>query len=400
MQRMPDLISIDEARERVLAATRPLPAEDVPLAEALGRVLAEDARAEGDLPPFDSSAMDGYAVVAGPAADLPVVGESRAGSPSERPLQPGEAMRISTGAAVPEGSDAVVPVERVELSGERVRVPETHPGDHIRRAGEDAKAGQAVIPARTELDPAGVAVLAALGNASVRCGAVPRVAVLVTGDELVEPGEPLGPGQIRDSNAYALAAQAARAGARVVSRRVVRDDRDATEAAFGAAMQEADVVIGSGGVSVGPHDHVKPALAALGVEERFWGVKLKPGKPTWFGTAPDGTLIFGLPGNPVSAMITFHLFARPALRALAGADPRAATRATAILDVAVPRSPAREQVIRCRLDARDDGWHVAPTKEQGSHVLTSMLGAAAYALVPAGEGEVAAGERVDIELVA
>jgi molybdopterin molybdotransferase len=184
-----------------------------------------------------------------------------------------------------------------------------------------------------------------------------------------------------------------------VHRGVVRDDRAATESAFGAALQEADVVIGSGGVSVGPHDHVKPALAALGVEERFWGVRLKPGKPTWFGVAPDGTLVFGLPGNPVSAMITFHLFARPALRALAGADPTAATRARALLDVAVPRSPSREQVIRCRLDARDDGWHVAPTKEQGSHVLTSMLGAAAYALVPPGEGELAAGERVDIELV-
>ncbi|MEA2467627.1 MAG: molybdopterin molybdotransferase [Thermoleophilaceae bacterium] len=395
---MADLISIAEARERVLAAARPLSPEDVPLDASLGRVLASDARADGDLPPFDSSAMDGYAVVAGPEGELPVVGESRAGSPSDRPLAPGEAMRISTGAAVPEGADAVVPVERVEVSDGRVRVPATEPGDHIRRAGEDARAGQAVIAAGTELDPAGVAVLAALGNATVRCGGVPRVAVLVTGDELVEPGRPLGPGQIRDSNAYGLAAQATRAGARVVSRRVVRDDRDATESAFAAALDEADVVIGSGGVSVGPHDHVKPALAALGVEERFWGVRLKPGKPTWFGTR-DEKLVFGLPGNPVSAMVTFHLFARPALRALAGADPVAATRASAVLDVPVPRSPAREQVIRCRLEARDDGWHVAPTKEQGSHVLTSMLGAAAYALVPQGEGDLAAGERVDIELV-
>jgi molybdopterin molybdotransferase len=396
---MPELISIAEARARVLAAVRPLPAEDVPLDQALGRVLAEDARAEGDLPPFDSSAMDGYALVAGPGGELPVTGESRAGTPATRRLEPGEAMRISTGAAVPEGADAVVPVERVELSGENVRVPDTRPGDHIRRAGEDARQGQAVIAAGSELDPAGVAVLAALGNATVRCGAVPRVAVLVTGDELVEPGEPLGPGQIRDSNAYALAAQATRAGARVIRKRVVRDDRAATEEAFGAALTEADVVIGSGGVSVGPHDHVKPALAALGVEERFWGVRLKPGKPTWFGTAADGTLVFGLPGNPVSAMITFHLFARPALKALAGADPARATRASAVLDVAVPRSPAREQVIRCRLSTRDDGWHVTPTKQQGSHVLTSMLDAAAYALVPAGEGSVEAGERVDIELV-
>jgi molybdopterin molybdotransferase len=397
---MADLISIAEARERVLAAVRPLPAEDVPLEAALGRVLAEEARSEADLPPFDSSAMDGYAVLAGPAGELPVVGESRAGSPAARPLGPGEAMRISTGAALPQGADAVVPVERIEQIGEsRVRVPDTAPGAHIRRAGEDVRAGEAVIAAGTELDPPAVAVLAALGRARVRCGGMPRVAVLVTGDELVEPGRPLGPGQIRDSNAYGLAAQATRAGARVTHRGIVRDDRDATEAAFGRALEEADVVIGSGGVSVGPHDHVKPALAALGVEERFWGVRLKPGKPTWFGNAPDGTLVFGLPGNPVSAMITFHLFARPALRALAGADPSGGTRARAVLDVPLPRNPSREEVVRCRLYARDDGWHVEPTKEQGSHVLTSMLGAAAYALVPAGDGELAAGERVEVELV-
>jgi molybdopterin molybdotransferase len=397
---MAELISIAEARERVLAAVRPLPAEDVPIDAALGRVLAGEVRSASDLPPFDSSAMDGYAVIAGPAGELPVVGESRAGRPADRALAAGEAMRISTGAAVPEGATAVVPIERVE-TGEngRVRVPATQAGDHIRRAGEDVRAGAAVIGAGAELDPAGVAVLAALGHARVTCGGVPRVAVLVTGDELVEPGKPLGPGQIRDSNAYALSAQASRAGARVTSRAIVRDERQATEAAFAQALREADVVIGSGGVSVGPHDHVKPALAALGVEERFWGVRLKPGKPTWFGAAPDGKLVFGLPGNPVSAMITFHLFARPALRALMGADPSGGTRARAILDVPVPRNTNREEVVRCRIDARDDGWHVAPTKEQGSHVLTSMLGARAYALVSAGEGELAAGSHVDIELV-
>jgi molybdopterin molybdotransferase len=395
---MADLISIAEARERVLAAVRPLPPEQVPLEAALGRVLAEEARSDGDLPPFDSSAMDGYAVVAGPAAELPVVGESRAGSPAERPLSAGEAMRISTGAAVPAGADAVVPVERAEALDGRVRVPDTERGAHIRRAGEDVAAGSSVIAPGSVLDPAAVAVLAALGRATVMCGRVPRVSVLVTGDELVPPGRPLGPGQIRDSNAYGLAAQAVRAGAHLVGRGIVRDDREATEAAFATALEQSDVVIGSGGVSVGPHDHVKPALAALGVEERFWGVRLKPGKPTWFGVR-DRKLVFGLPGNPVSAMITFHLFARPALRRLAGADP-GGTRARAVLDVPVPRSPAREQVIRCRLEARDDGWHVRPTKEQGSHVLTSMLDADAYALVPPGEGELRAGERVEVELVA
>jgi molybdopterin molybdotransferase len=336
-------------------------------------------------------------VVAGPAAELAIVGESRAGRPAERGLAPGEAMRISTGAVVPEGADAVVPVERVESSDGRVRVPDTRVGANIRRSGEDVRAGDAVIPAGAELGPAELAVLAALGLPRVRCGGVPRVAILVTGDELVEPGEPLRPGQIRNSNAYALAAQASRTGARVTGTSVVGDDRGATEAALADALDGADVVVVSGGVSVGPHDHVKPALAALGVEERFWGVALKPGKPTWFG-ARDGTLVFGLPGNPVSAMVTFHLFARPALRALAGAgtDDR---RAQALFDGAWRLNPAREQVLRCRLRAAEDGWHAVPTKEQGSHVLSSMLDADAFALLPAGDGELAPGSRVDIELL-
>lgn len=391
------LISIAEARERVLAEARPLPAEDVQLELALGRVLAEEARSSEDLPPFDSSAMDGFAVVAGAAAELPIVGESRAGHPSDRALAPGEAMRISTGAALPDGADAVVPIERVEVLDGRVRVPETRGGANLRRSGEDVRAGERVISAGTELGPPELAVLAALGLPLVRGGGVPSVAVLVTGDELVAPGEPLRPGQIRNSNGYAIAAQASRAGARVIGPEIVRDDRGATERALDAALAAADVVCVSGGVSVGPHDHVKPALAALGVEERFWGVRLKPGKPTWFGVR-DEKLVFGLPGNPVSAMVTFHLFARPALRRLAGANP-ADTRARAILDAPIERSPQRDQVIRCRLEPRDDGWHVEPTKAQGSHVLSSMLDAAAFALVDAGEGELAPGDRVDIELL-
>ena len=391
------LISIAEARERVLAEARPLPPEDVPLEGALGRVLAENVSASEDLPPFASSAMDGFAVVAGPGAALAIVGESRAGHPTDRALDAGEAIRISTGAAIPAGADAVVPIERVELADGRVTVPATDAGANVRRSGEDLRAGEPVIAAGAELGPAEVAVLAAVGRPTVRVGAVPRVAVLVTGDELVAPGEPLLPGQIRNSNGYAVAAQASRAGARVVSTQIVGDDRAATEGALRDALEAAEVVCVSGGVSVGPHDHVKPALAALGVEERFWGVRLKPGKPTWFGVR-DGKLVFGLPGNPVSAMVTFHLFARPALRRLAGADP-ADTRTRAIADVPLERSPERDQVIRCRLALGDDGWHVEPTKAQGSHVLSSMLDAQAFALVEAGEGAIAAGERVDIELL-
>ena len=403
-----ELIDIATARARVLAEARPLAPEPVDLRDALGRVLAEDVASDLDLPPFDASAMDGFATRAGPPEELEIVGESRAGHPAGRELRTGEAIRISTGAAVPEGAQAVVPVERTQTADpgrdgrpgdrERVRVPVRDAGEHVRRAGEDVRAGEAVMSAGTRLGTAEVAVLAALGRAEVRCGPRPRVALLVTGDELVEPAAALGPGQIRDSNVYAMAAQAERAGARVVGRALVRDELEATVSALAEAIEVADVVCVSGGVSVGPHDHVKPALAKLGVRERFWGVALKPGKPTWFGVL-GSTLVFGLPGNPVSAMVTFGLFARPALERLAGLVAPPGERAVARLDRPVAREPHRDQAVRCRLEARADGWHAAPTGPQGSHVLTSMLKADALALVPAGEGELAAGEPVELELL-
>jgi len=393
-----DLIDIAAAREIVLASVRPLQAERVALADALGRVLAEDVASTDDMPPFDSSALDGYVVGDTSGGELPVVGESRAGAPAREALRPGQAMRISTGAAVPEGGVAVVGVERAEARDGRVVVPATSDGANIRRAGEDVPAGQRVLAAGDDLGPAELGALAALGRAEVLCGAAPRVAVLTTGDELVEPGGgPLAPGQIHNSNAYALAAQAQRAGARVVSREIVRDDRADTVDRLSRALEAADVLVVSGGVSVGPHDHVKPALAELGVEQHFWRVALKPGKPTWFGTRGD-KVVFGLPGNPVSAIVTFHLFARPALRRLAGGDVHD-TRSQARIDVDYPREPGRDQVLRVRLEARADGWHATPTKPQGSHVLTSMLGADAFAIVPRGEGQVAAGSALDIELL-
>ena len=393
----PTLISIDEARERVLAAVRPLPDEPVDLAASLGRVLARDAVATEDLPPFDASAMDGFAVPAGDAATLRIAGESRAGAPARGALEPGTACRISTGAVVPDGAFAVVPVEATEEAEDGVTVPSTTEGANVRRAGEDVRRGELVVRAGTEIGPAEQAVLASLGARSLQCARQPRVAVLATGDELVEPGGPLEPGQIRNSNAYAVAAQAARAGGVVVERGHVPDRADATREALARALESADVVCVSGGVSVGPHDHVKPALAALGVEERFWGVRLQPGKPTWFGSR-DGKLVFGLPGNPVSAMVTFHLFALPAVRALQGADPRP-RRAKARLATPVKRNPRRDQMVRVRI-ADDGGGRLAtPTKAQQSHVLTSMLGADALARVPAGEGTLAAGEPVDIELL-
>ena len=417
---MSELISIEEGRRRVLEAVPRLGDEPVALDAALGRVLAGDVRSPIDVPPFDSSGMDGYAVLAGPAGELDVIGEARAGHPAQVAVTPGSAVRISTGAVVPEGADAVVPIERTTavtggvspaqadhvsvlhdmhadpIHG-RVRVAEIEAGANIRRAGEDIPFNAVVLETGAVLGPAELGVAASVGRADVACALRPRVAVLVTGDELTPPGQPLGPGGIYSSNGFALAAQVERAGGLLIGRTTVPDDRGGTRAAIGQALDVADVVVVSGGVSVGPHDHVKGALLELGVEERFWGVSLRPGKPTWFGTRGD-TLAFGLPGNPVSAMVTFQLFARPALAALQGAAPEA-RRAGARLERAVPRNAQREQAIRVSLLESKNGLVARPARAQGSHVLTSMLGADALALIAPGDGEAAAGERVEVELL-
>ncbi|MQA74670.1 MAG: molybdopterin molybdenumtransferase MoeA [Solirubrobacterales bacterium] len=312
-------------------------------------------------------------------------------------LGPGEAIVISTGAALPAGADAVVRVEDT-AAGERaveIRV-EVEPQSNLRRAGEDIAAGETVLRAGAQLGPAELGVIASVGRGEVVCSRRPRVSLLSTGDELQEPGEPLRPGAIRNSNAHSLAALVERSGAEVVAAEIVRDDREATVEALGRALA-GDVIVVSGGVSVGEHDHIRPALAELGAEQVFWGVSLRPGKPTWFGIHARN-LVFGLPGNPVSSMVTFVLFARPAIRAMLGAGD-ARRRTTAILDAEYPKRPGRAHLVRCRLELRDDGWHARPTKEQGSHVLTSMLGADALAIVPAARGDVGAGERVEIELL-
>ena len=387
------LLTIDEARDRVLQAVTPLPAEVVAVERALGLVLARDVAAAGDVPPFAGSAMDGFALRSGPAGrTLRLAGESRAGTPWSGTVGDGEAIRISTGAAMPAGADAVLQLELVtERDGTIVTGDDVAPGRNVRGAGEDLRAGTTVLRAGTRLGPAELGVAVHAGLAELRCAARPRVAVLATGDELVAPGEPLGPGLIHDSNRVTLAALAARDGADVVLARRVPDDLDATREAIGGALDEADVVLLSGGVSVGPHDHVKPALAALGVEELFWRVALRPGKPTWFGTR-EGRLVLGLPGNPVSAMVTYLLFARPALAALQG-SAAVPSRRTAPLGEAVARHPQRDECLRVRLL---DGRAFA-TGPQGSHVLHSMALADALAIVPRGEGELAAG--ADVELI-
>ncbi len=392
-----ELISIQTARERVLAAVRPLEQETVEISQALGRVLARDVVAAGDVPPFACSAMDGYAVKAGAAArPLTVVGESRAGTPSDRQLRDGEAIRVSTGAAIPPGAEAVIRQEDVERDGDEI-VPavEVSAGLNIRAAAEDLTAGATVLEAGRSLGVAELGAAVAAGMGAVKVARRPRVAVLSTGDELRAPGEPLGPGEIHNSNAPMLAALATRSGAETVATGRLPDDLRETEAGLQRALEQADVLVVSGGVSVGPHDHVKPAFAALGVEERFWGVALQPGKPTWFGER-DGKLAFGLPGNPVSTVVTFILFVRPALAALQGAGPSNDV-STAALGAAVKRNSSREQAIRVRLERRN-GMEVAiPTGPQGSHLVTSLLGADALAFIPAGDGELAAGTSVALE---
>ena len=386
-------LSIDDARAAVLAAVRPLPAEDVAVQDALGRVLAEDVVAAGDVPAFANSAMDGYAVRAGPAGrKLRVVDEARAGAPATIAVDDGEAVRISTGAPIPEGADAVLQIELVQVDGDRVALDDdVEPGRNVRPSGDDLRAGDRILHAGTRLGAAEVGLAVACGRASVACARVPEVVVLATGDELVAPGKPLAPGQLHETNGLTLAALSTRAGAHVASAGVVRDTEEQTRAAIADALERADVVVLSGGVSVGPHDHVKPALEALGVEEIFWRVALRPGRPTWFGTHGD-KLVFGLPGNPVSAMVTFVLFARPALAALQGA-PHRPERETARLAEPIPRHPGRDECVRVTLR---DGV-ATPTGPQGSHQLRSMLGADALAIVTAGTGTMPAGAEVAVE---
>jgi molybdopterin molybdotransferase len=394
------LIPIDEARQRALDAVRPLPAQAVVLSETLDRVLAQDVRARGDVPPFACSAMDGYAIHAGPAGRrLRLAGESRAGAPSPIALADGEAIRVSTGAAVPAGATAIIAQEQTEADGEVILTcADSAVGEHVRSAGEDMRDGATVLDAGTHLGPIELGAAIAAGAASLAVAARPRVAVLSTGDELREPGEPLAPGEIHNSNATMLTGLARRCGAKALPPGRIADAHAATIEAIAGALGRADVIVISGGVSVGPHDHVKPALAELGVDEVFWGVSLQPGKPTWFGVAGDDTLVFGLPGNPVSAVVTFSLFVAPVLAALqCGRAPRPPHR-HARLGIAVGRNPVREQAVRVTLRAAPDGTLIArPTGAQGSHILSSLLAADALARIPAGEGALEPGAVVALE---
>jgi len=395
------LIALEDARALVLEHAVPLGHETVPLAAALGRVLAEPVSAPYDVPGFDNSSMDGFALRAadsGAGARLRIAGESRAGAPSREPLAAGEACAISTGAAIPPGADAVVRVEDTRRDGAEVELAvAVEVGASVRHAGDDMRRGAHVLEPGLRLGPAELGVLAALGCAEVSVGMRPRVAVLTTGDEIVAGGAPLGFGEVHNSGSVVIPALVERAGGETISLAHAPDDPAAVSAALREALAVGDVVVVCGGMSVGEHDHVKRALDELGVERQFAGVALKPGRPTLFGTR-GATLVFGLPGNPVSTLVTFLLFARPALLVAAGEQPQA-RRAVAKLAEDVEEEPGRVQAVRCRLQLGGDGWWATTTGPQASHVLTSMLAAEAFAMIPAGEGTLSAGTEVAIELL-
>ncbi|MGI8863423.1 MAG: molybdopterin molybdotransferase MoeA [Solirubrobacteraceae bacterium] len=392
------LITIAQAREQVLSQVTQLAAELVDLDGGLERVLAGEILAAGDVPAFASSAMDGYAVQSGGAGRrLELIGESRAGSPSVLTVADGQAIRISTGAAVPAGANAVIRQEDVRETSARAILTgaDVREGANVRGAGEDMRRGASVLQRGTLLGPAELGAAAAAGAGELPVTRRPVVSVLCTGDELRAPGEPLGPGEIHNSNAPMLIGLARRSGAIATGAQRLADDRGATEQGLEEALAGSDVVVVSGGVSVGPHDHVKPALAALNVDERFWRVALQPGKPTWFGTR-GSKLVFGLPGNPVSAVVTFALFVAPALAALLGQRPSDSQPTTATLGVGVSQNPDREQALRVKARYTRGGLTVTPNGPQGSHIVSSLVGADALALIPRGTGELPAGSSVSL----
>jgi molybdopterin molybdotransferase len=390
-----ELLTLEEAQRLVLERAAPLPAEPVSLEQAAGRVLAEAARAVVDLPPFPSSAMDGFAVrAADTPASLPVVFRVAAGRPAPQPLQPGEAMGIATGGVVPEGADAVIPIEYVVDHDNEVEIGgAVKAGANVRPQGGDLRAGDEVVAAGTRLGPAQLGALAAAGVAEVACGAVPRAAVLATGTELRRPGDPLAPGEVYEANGLILDAQLRSAGASVERMAAVGDDEDAHRDALARGL-EHDVLVTSGGVSVGPHDLVRAIEAELGVDEVFWRVAVKPGKPVSFGVR-GRTLVFGLPGNPVSSLVGFELFVRPAVLALQGhADPLPPYE-PGRLAAAAKRNAVRDQLVRARTRAGDDGAvELEPLAGQESHMIARAAGADALVFLPRGEGELAVGSPV------
>jgi len=403
----PRPLSVDEALDYILSRIQPLDSQPVAITQALDRVLAADVVSGVDVPPFVNSAMDGYAVRAADVAGatprtpavLKVTGEVPAGQQAKGPLTPGGAMRIMTGAPLPLESDAVVPFEQTDQGRTQVRILRAvRAGDHVRQAGEDIRQGQLLLPAGHALRPADVGVLAAIGCASVSVVRQPRVAILATGDELVDVSEAAGPGQIRNSNEYTSVALVARYGGIPLPLGIARDTSESLVAKLQEGLsQQADLFLTSAGVSVGDFDMVKTVLATQG-EMHFWQVAMKPGKPLAFGSI-GGVPLLGLPGNPVAAMVAFEVFARPAILKLSGRTDWRKPSVTATLDEDVHNS-GRRHYMRARVRREADGYHVSTrgstVNVQGSGILSSLVWANGLVVVPETVTFIPAGSPVQV----
>ncbi|CAN7506292.1 molybdopterin molybdotransferase MoeA [Phenylobacterium sp. LjRoot225] len=388
------LLTVDDARARMLAEISALPAETVALSDAIGRVLAEDIAASRDQPPFRASAMDGWAVRhADTPASLTIVGESAAGHGYDGAVGPGQAVRIFTGAAVPDDCDAVVIQEDAEREGDQVRVPQAKPNGNIRPAGGDFTAGAVLLERGNRIDPWRLSLAASAGRADLSVYGRPRVAVLSTGEEIVEaPAEP-GQFQIYNSGTPGLAAMITAWGGTPVRARPVRDDMQATVAAIRSA--EADIVVTIGGASVGDHDLVRAAAAELGLELKVASVAIRPGKPTFFGVLGDGRRLLGLPGNPASAFVCAELFLKPILAACQGAAPEP-RMIGARLEADLPANGPREQWMRAKLDFADGNVTVRPLRDQDSSLITVFAVSDALLRRPASAPPAQAGEVVEV----
>ena len=412
---MRESVSVQDARESVLGLARPLAPEAVSIFDAPGRCLAKSVVASRQLPPGDCSAMGGYAVrrddlagaTASAPAELPVAFEVAAGDLASKPLAPGSAARIFTGAAVPPGADAVVRQEDTEMFGDRVRllvVP--HPRENIRDAGEDIRVGDVVLEEGVLLGPPEIGVLASLGRSRVDVYRSPRVAILSGGDELVEVDGDVSGGRIVASNAYALWAACRNLGAEPLYLGIAEDRPQSVEEQFRAALA-ADCIVSTAGVSVGDHDHVRPVLEKLGCRLEFWGVRMKPGYPLAFGrfeSAPGpgdypGPLVFGLPGNPVSANVCFEQFVRPALLAMMGRRDLFRPVVSARLAEGLSKRPGRLHFVRVTLEREEGDWVARSTGNQSSGVMTSLARADGLLIFPEAASELAAGETVSVQVL-
>lgn len=377
---------IDLARAQAIVAEHVIATEpeDVTLADAVGRRLAEAVIARADHPPFANASMDGWALAAAATPGrLRIVGESAAGVPYDDRIASGSAVEISTGAPLPAGADAVVPREHAVQDGTELEIGEgVAPGACVRPRGEDLRAGDVVLSAGLEIAPYHLAAAAGAGHPELRCDRRPRVALIVSGRELVPVGQAPDPGQVWDIQSVVMPALIRQAGAEVVLVGTVDDDAEATEEALGVALGAADLVVTTGGISVGSHDHFRPALAALGVEELFWGVRIRPGHPTWFGRLGDARVL-GLPGNPVASVVCFWIFGRAVLG-------HADAWMTVPLAVDYPSSTVRADLIRGTLGPNG----LVPAPRQASHNVTSLAAATHIALVPEGAGDLRKGDRL------